>query len=75
MPGKGAQGIEGTMNDPHYYPGVEAANRSGKLEDFYTSDCAYECGCWMGGSRSGGPDGVDPGGECPKAPKAEKVGE
>jgi hypothetical protein len=34
----------------------------------FTVDCAYGCGCWMGPSRSGGPDGLDPFGECPKAP-------
>lgn len=35
-----------------------------------TSDCAHGCGCWMGPARSGGPDGVDPFGECPKNPMA-----
>lgn len=33
-----------------------------------TSNCTHGCGCWMGPYRSGGPDGVDPFGECPKAP-------
>jgi len=33
-----------------------------------TSDCKY-CKCWMGGFRSGGPDGVDPHGGCPDNPK------
>lgn len=33
-----------------------------------TSDCAWGCGCWMGPFNSGGPEGVDPFGECPKAP-------
>ena len=42
----------------HYYPGCAT-------KDFYTSDCEYGCGCWMGQSRSGGPDGVDPFGPCP----------
>ncbi|RTL06392.1 hypothetical protein EKK58_05425 [Candidatus Dependentiae bacterium] len=51
---------------PHYYPGVTI---DGKLT--HTSDCAYGCGAWMGGSRSGGPDGVDPFGECPKAPPSD----
>lgn len=32
-----------------------------------TSDCANGCGCWAGPSRSGGPDGIDPLGACPKA--------
>lgn len=51
----------------HEYPGVAAFKRTGKLEDFFTSDCAHGCGAWMGGSASGGPDGVDPFGDCPKA--------
>ena len=37
-----------------------------------TSDCKYECGCWMGPARSGGPLGVDPFGECPGNPKDGK---
>jgi len=50
----------------HYYPGI------GPDSDFnYTSDCAYECGCWMGGSSSGGPDGVSPFGPCPNNPGGE----
>lgn len=40
---------------PHEYP----------LAPHSTSDCAYQCGCWAGPLRSGGPDGVDPFGECP----------
>lgn len=44
----------------HDYPGCRDEN------NFYTSDCAHGCDCWMGGSRSGGPDGVDPFGRCPK---------
>ena len=32
-----------------------------------TGDC--DCGCWMGDSRSHGPIGVDPFGECPANPK------
>ena len=39
-----------------------------------TSDCANGCGCWAGPSRSGGPDGVDPLGACPKAGAARKGG-
>lgn len=31
--------------------------------------CSYGCGCWMGASRSGGPHGVDPFGDCPNNPK------
>lgn len=31
-----------------------------------TSDCAFGCGCWMGGTRSGG--SVDPFGKCPNNP-------
>jgi hypothetical protein len=49
----------------HYYPGCENPYGDG----FYTSDCKYGCGCWMGACNSGGPDGIDPFGECPKAPK------
>lgn len=33
-----------------------------------TSDCAHGCGCWCGPTRSGGPDGIDPMGTCPKNP-------
>lgn len=69
---KKAAAIPGTGLDrgtgQHKYPGSEAMLKTGKLEDFFTSDCAYGCGCWMGGSRSGGPAGVDPFGACPKAP-------
>jgi hypothetical protein len=54
------------MKGPHKYPGVSA-----KGEFMFTSDCANGCGCWMGGYRSGGPDGVNPFGECPKAPLTE----
>lgn len=46
----------------HYYPGCVDD------DNFYTSDCAYGCGCWMGGTRSGGPDGIDPFGDCPNNP-------
>ena len=45
----------------HLYPGTVA-------ESFFTSDCKYGCGCWMGQSSSGGPEGIDPFGSCPKAP-------
>ncbi len=34
-----------------------------------TSDCEYGCGCWMDPTRSGGPTGLDPFGECPQNPK------
>lgn len=33
-----------------------------------TSDCAHGCGAWMGPFRSGAPNGINPFGECPKAP-------
>ena len=33
-----------------------------------TSDCEY-CQCWMGPCRSGGPEGLDPFGNCPGNPK------
>lgn len=54
IPGTGAHSGTGT----HYYPGAQGGQ-------FFTSDCANGCGCWMGSSRSGGPDGVDPFGKCP----------
>ena len=47
----------------HFYPGCE-----GDIEAFFTSDCEHGCGCWVGSSRSGGPDGVDPFGDCPNNP-------
>lgn len=63
----------------HHYRSVYEKHR-------ITSECAYGCGCWIGrsiastqlpseGSRplEGGPDGVDPRGECPKAPSMEIV--
>ena len=49
----------------HYYPGCDDPL------NFYTSDCSYGCGAWMGGSRSGAPDGVDPFGLCPKNTNAD----
>ncbi len=45
----------------HDYPGTR------NPPEFFTSDCANGCGCWMGEFRSGGPEGVDPFGACPKA--------
>lgn len=51
----------------HDYPGV----KDGQLH--FTSDCANGCGCWMGGSRSGGPEGVDAFGKCPKENKAKAL--
>jgi len=33
-----------------------------------TSDCEFRCGAWMGNTRSGAPDGIDPFGRCPKNP-------
>lgn len=53
----------------HKYMGCESAMKGGQ---FFTSDCSYGCGCWMGSSRSGGPKGVDPFGACPKAPAEVK---
>lgn len=47
----------------HSYPGIIAPNQF-----LNTSDCKY-CKCWMGHSRSGGPEGVDPFGACPGNPK------
>jgi len=34
----------------------------------HTKDCAYGCGAWMGGTRSGAPEGIDTFGLCPKNP-------
>ncbi len=42
-----------------------------QVGDYQTSDCLNGCGCWAGPFRSGGPKGIDPLGECPKAPKSE----
>lgn len=42
----------------HRFPGVEAQNEKGR-KAFFTSDCDYGCGAWMGSARSGGPDGGD----------------
>ena len=55
----------------HYYPGCKNPYGDG----FFTSDCEHGCGCWMGNSRSGGPDGVSPFGACPNnpTPKAPPV--
>ena len=50
----------------HKYPGIDA---NGGF--CFTSDCEYGCGCWTGGTRSGGPEGVDPFGECPNHPLKE----
>lgn len=49
----------------HSYPGDRDS----------TSNCDHGCGCWMGPSRSDGPVGLSPLGECPGNPKdGEKVG-
>jgi hypothetical protein len=47
----------------HFYPGCQ-----GQGFEFFTSDCAYGCGCTMGRSSSSGPIDVDAFGECPKSP-------
>lgn len=39
-----------------------------KYDEHGTSDCHYGCGCWCGNTNSGGPDGIDPTGDCPKNP-------
>ncbi|MFA6227215.1 MAG: hypothetical protein WC631_01940 [Candidatus Paceibacterota bacterium] len=40
-----------------------------------TSDCEHKCGCWMGPSRSGGPVGINPFGQCPGNPlDGQKLG-
>lgn len=55
----------------HNYPGRPGHDPDNPGECF-TSDCANGCGCWAGSSRSGGPAGVDPFGECPNAPAKEQ---
>lgn len=46
----------------HYYPGIAP------LGEMFTSNCDY-CKCWMGPSRSGGPEGIDQFGDCPENSK------
>ena len=46
----------------HYYPGASP------IDEMFTSNCDY-CKCWMGSSRSGGPEGIDQFGDCPGNPK------
>lgn len=46
----------------HYYPGASPVG------EMFTSNCDY-CKCWMGTSRSGGPEGIDQFGDCPGNPK------
>lgn len=41
-------------------------------DDSSTNDCLLGCGAWMGGCRSGAPDGIDPFGKCPNNPKNKK---
>ena len=41
-------------------------------ENSSTNDCLFDCGAWMGGSRSGAPNKIDPFGKCPKNPKSKK---
>jgi hypothetical protein len=38
-----------------------------------TSDCRFNCGCWAGPARSGGPIGLDPFGACPGNPVDGKL--
>jgi len=37
------------------------------------SDCEFDCGCWKGPTRSGGPIGLDPSEDCPNNPKDGKL--
>ncbi len=37
-----------------------------------TLRCLHGCGCWMDSNAFGGPDGIDPKGGCPNAPKEER---
>ena len=39
-----------------------------------TFNCMFGCGCWIGSQQSGGPEGVDPHGKCPKNTKNKKRG-
>lgn len=59
---------------PHLFPGV-VADENG--EGFFTSDCEYGCGAWMGSSRSGGPDNGDrqdgAHGPCPNNPRVPRI--
>lgn len=52
---------------PKEYGGHKYAGHGG------TSDCQYDCGCWMGPTNSGGPVGLDPFGTCPKNPTDGKL--
>lgn len=52
----------------HAYPGIVNGEFS------KTSNCENGCGAWMGGSRSGAPEGVDAFGACPKSPCTEYNG-
>lgn len=52
----------------HYYPGCDYDESRGH-GDFFTSDCIYRCGSWMGSSRSGSRGkNVDQWGACPGNP-------
>jgi hypothetical protein len=55
---------------PHSYPG-EPGHNPDDPGDCFTSNCAYGCGAWAGPSRSGGPEGVEPFGDCPNHPELE----
>lgn len=67
-PAKGLCECEGNP----YVPGTTGLRKESFGGHSYapdgTSDCAHGCGCWCGPTRSGGPDGVDPMGACPKNP-------
>jgi len=55
-------------HEPHLQP--DTIKVGGHVYDADgTSDCHNGCGCWMGPYRSGGPEGIDPAGACPNAPK------
>lgn len=61
-----AEYLHGRNVGSHFYPGAR------DFSDVFTSDCEH-CKCWMGPSRSGGPEGVDPFGECPGNPKLREA--
>lgn len=50
----------------HFYPGIV----NGEVKK--TTNCNY-CECWLGGARSGGPEGVDPFNTCPGNPKLRQA--
>jgi len=50
----------------HRVPGV-------RMKEGATIFCVYKCGCWKDSRGFGGPEGVNPQGECPNAPKGNRL--